>query len=120
MTTLTETTHDAGFLLSEGEGQISRDNGILITGQDLAAGTVLGKITASGKWTAFHDDAQDGSGVAAGILLAACDASGGDAACVVIARMAEVIGDELVWPTQSPLDTAAAIVELASVHILVR
>lgn len=42
---LTETTHAGGFILSEANGNRSRDNGILITGQDLAAGAVLGKIT---------------------------------------------------------------------------
>lgn len=47
MSSLTEKLHASGFILSEGEGTISRDNGVLITGQNLGAGTVLGKITVN-------------------------------------------------------------------------
>ena len=42
---LTETTHAGGHILSEPDGNRGRENGTLITGQDLAAGTVLGRIT---------------------------------------------------------------------------
>ena len=40
---------------------------------------MVGKITASGKYTAYDNDAVDGSQAAVGILLFDCDASGGDA-----------------------------------------
>lgn len=42
---LTETNHALEFLLSEAPGQRSREAGVLLTGQDLAAGAVLGRIT---------------------------------------------------------------------------
>jgi len=42
---LTETTHAGGHILSESDGNRSRENGTLASGQDLAAGTVLGRIT---------------------------------------------------------------------------
>jgi hypothetical protein len=45
MATKTLAKATAAFLLSEGEGSISRETVTLITGQNLAAGTVLGKIT---------------------------------------------------------------------------
>lgn len=45
MTTLTETTHAGGHILSEPDGNRGRENGTLITGQNLAAGAVLGQIT---------------------------------------------------------------------------
>lgn len=35
---LTETTHAGGFILSEANGHFSRENGVLNSGQDLAAG----------------------------------------------------------------------------------
>jgi len=41
---LTETTHDAGFLLSEGNRTLSRKNAVLLSGQNLAAGAVLGQV----------------------------------------------------------------------------
>lgn len=42
---LTETTHAGGYILSEPDGNRGRVNGTLISGQNLAAGAVLGKIT---------------------------------------------------------------------------
>lgn len=51
---------------------------IVVSGQDLAAGTVLGRITASGKFAAYSDVAVDGSEVAVAILGEACDASAAD------------------------------------------
>ena len=54
MATKTITPATASFILSEGEGSISRDTVVIVAGQDLLAGTVLGKITASGKYAA-HD-----------------------------------------------------------------
>lgn len=41
----TEGNYTLEFLLSEAPGQRSRDAGVLLSGQDLAAGTVVGKIT---------------------------------------------------------------------------
>jgi hypothetical protein len=41
---LNETTHAGGFILSEANGHLSRENGTLNSGQDLAAGTVLGRL----------------------------------------------------------------------------
>lgn len=47
MTTFTEKLHTGGFLLSEADGQRSRENGIVASGADLGAGTVLGQILAA-------------------------------------------------------------------------
>lgn len=52
MTALTEKLHASGFLLSEGEGgSVSRDNGVLISGQNLTSGTVLGRTVTAGTAT---------------------------------------------------------------------
>jgi hypothetical protein len=46
---LTETTHAGGYILRELDANWSRENGVLNSGQNLSAGTVLGRIiTASG------------------------------------------------------------------------
>lgn len=50
----------------------------LISGQNLVRGAVLGKITASGKYTLSLSASSDGSQTPAVILAEACDASGGD------------------------------------------
>lgn len=44
----------------------------------LAEGTILGKITASGKYAVYADGASDGTQTAVGILAEYVDASGGD------------------------------------------
>jgi hypothetical protein len=50
----------------------------LITGQNLVRGSVLGKITASGKYNLSLSAAADGSQVPAAILAEDTNASGGD------------------------------------------
>lgn len=45
MTTFTEGRHAGEFIVAEATGTRSREIGTLITGQDLEAGTVLGRIT---------------------------------------------------------------------------
>jgi hypothetical protein len=214
MTTLTEKLHSGGFLISEASGHRSRDNKVLITGQNLLAATVLGLISVgsasqafagtgngvltmdatnpvrtgakvgaytatcitaaansgtfrvedpdgyvlgdvavaatfdddikfviadgatdfivgdkftitiaagSGKATQLNVAAQNGSQYAAGILLDAVDATSADKACVLIARDAEVIDAEIVWPggITGPQKTAA-IAQLAALGIVLR
>lgn len=212
---LTEKLHPSGFIVSEGEGNISRDNGVLISGQNLLAGTVLGKITlagasethagntgngvmtldaanpvragakagvytatvitaaanggifrvedpdgvvlgdvavaatfdddikfviadgaadfivgdkflitvaaGSGKFTILAPAAEDGSQAAAGILVAAVDASAADVACVNLARFAEVNTNELTWPGGITAgQKAIAIAQLLAAGIVIR
>lgn len=98
----------ATFLLSEAPGTLSREQITLASGQDLTTGTVLGKITSTGKYTAYNDAAGDGSEAAAGILLYDTDASGGDQEAVMIARLAEVVTDKLVGSDDNGLADLAA------------
>ncbi|MBL7998330.1 MAG: head decoration protein [Candidatus Kapabacteria bacterium] len=53
--------------------------GTLASGNNLVAGAVLGRITASGKFTAWNPAASNGSQNIAGILVNATNASGADA-----------------------------------------
>ncbi len=115
MTVLTEGKHPGEFIVSEGNGWISREAVTIVSGQNLAAGTVLGKITASGKYAAYNDGAADGTETAAGILFDNVDASGGDVAgAVMIARLAEVNGDELTG------NDANGTADLLALDIVVR
>lgn len=112
---LTETLHPAEFLISEANGTISRAHvTIAAAAPAMAAGTVLGKITDSGKYTAYSNAASDGTEVAAGILYAAVADSASDQAAVAIVRHAEVTGDLLTG------SDAAAVADLATLQILVR
>lgn len=113
---LTETTCYTGeFLLSEGAGSISRDDIVIAAGAAaLVAGTVLGKVTATGKFVAYSNAANDGSEVAAGILYKSVPDSAADQAAVAVVRLAEVAGVMLTG-----LD-GAAIADLATRNVIVR
>lgn len=102
-------------------GTLSRDKVILANGQNLKAGTVLGAITASGKFTLHDAGASDGSQNAAAVLLADCNASGGDTSAVVCARLAEVKADLLVFKAGiSAPNKSAALAALAAKNIIAR
>jgi hypothetical protein len=116
----TEGVYGAEFLLSN-EETLSLDKGVLISGQNLNVGTVLGKITASGKYTLHNNAASDGSEVAAAILYNTTDASVGDTACTVLTRLAEVAEAKLIFKSGiSVANKAAAIAALATQHIITR
>lgn len=114
--------HAGGFLLYD-LGSLSRDTVVLVSGAGaLKAGTVLGKITASGKYQAYDNGASDGSETAAAILYQDTDATSADTDAAVITRLAEVATARLVWgagvTTQGEKD--AALVDFAAVHIIAR
>jgi hypothetical protein len=94
---LNEGRHTGEFLLSEGNGNISREQVVLSsTAAALVAGTVLGKITASGKYVAYDEaGTDDGRRVAAGILYTNAPDSASDQNVVAIVRYAEVKGADL-------------------------
>lgn len=115
MTTFTEGRHAGEFLLSQGNGAISREQVVIAAAAGaMAAGTVLGKITASGKYVAYNNGASDGSQTAAGILWDAVPDLAVDQKATAIVRHAEVTKSVLTG-----LD-APAEVELAAVGIIVR
>lgn len=116
---LTEKPHAGGFILSVADGNLSLDNAVLTSGENLQAGAVLAKV--DDEYIALAPGVSDASGVAVAVLFDAVDASAGAKACVVVARVAEVNGDELVWPdgTSDP-QKATAIADLALQHIIVR
>ena len=113
---LNQTACYAGeFLLSKANGHISEETvTIAAAASALAAGTVLGKITASGKYVAYNNGANDGSEVAAGILYAPVPDSAADQKAVAIVRHAEVIGSKLTG------SDANGVADLKALHIIVK
>jgi hypothetical protein len=92
MTVLDENPHDGNFILSEDdEGRLSRDNVIIASGAgQLQPGTVLGKLTASGKFIPSPATAADGSETAVAVLVGSVDATSADVIAVAVTRHAEV------------------------------
>lgn len=115
MTILNEGFHTGEFLLSEGNGAISREQvTVTQTGTAMVSGTVVSKLTATGKYVAYDDVGTDGSEVAAGILYNGLAAATGDIKATVIVRDAEVYGSALTGYN------ANAKADLATVGIIVR
>ncbi len=89
MSTITENPRVTDVLLFE-EGEefnFVRDQITLASGTPASVvGQVLGKITASGKYTQVAPAASDGSQNAAAVLLVAADASAADVVAVAVTR----------------------------------
>lgn len=110
------------FIKSEGNGDISRETIVIASGNGkLFAGTVLGKITASGKYKPYDNDNTDGSQTAAAILVYDVDATSSDVTTVGLVRFAEVWTNRLVWAASvAGGEKAPAYVELAAANVFVR
>jgi hypothetical protein len=123
MTTLTEGKHAGGFLVWEVLRDYTRETVTIASGAGkLAAGTVLGKITTGGKFTALAPAATNGSQNPAGIIWAGVDATAADALGVVILRGPAIVNrNELVWPAgATEAQITAATTALAALGILLR
>jgi Bacteriophage lambda head decoration protein D len=126
MTTFNEGRHTAEFILSEANGNRSRENVTIAGGTGgagkVAAGTVLGKLTATGEYVPSPAAGADGSQTAVAILIEAVDATAADVKAAVIARDAEVNGKLLSYEASVDTDPekAAKAAQLAAVGIIVR
>jgi len=109
------------FIAGESNFWRSRSHETLAAGQNLPAGAVVGRITASGKLTALAPAATDGSQNAAGAIFDACDATAEDKRVVLLGRDYEADGAMLTWPAgiSAPQKTAA-VAALAALGIVVR
>ena len=103
----------------EHDGDYSRKKVTVISGQNLALLTVVAIIAASGKATILNPAGADGSEVAAGIMIGACDASAADTEGAAIVRDAMIDPDNLVWPAGITAgEKTQALAELDAVGIV--
>jgi hypothetical protein len=87
VTSFHETRHPAEFILAEEDAGYNRSVITIASGAGiLAAGTVLGKITASGKYVPSLLGATDGSQVAVAINIYGCDATSADQPVTALVR----------------------------------
>lgn len=108
-------THDAYIpdQLIGGDLKIVTDDITIASGQVLKRGSVLGKITASGKFVLALAASGDGSQTPARVLVDDVDATGGDANAGSF-RQAELNGNALVLGTGITLSAATAALESAA------
>ena len=89
MTTLTNTPTLGDLLKFELNGNYSRETVTLKSGTNYKLGSVLGKITASGKYRLSPAAAvagDEGAETAGAVLLEAIDATAGDKTGLIVAR----------------------------------
>ena len=86
MAALTQTPSMGDVLKWDANPNYTRETATLLTGSIYSVGSVLGIITASGKYKLAEVGAVDGSAVAIAVLLTATDATAGDATGVILAR----------------------------------
>lgn len=117
--TYVEGTHTAEYLLSEANGDRSREQGILASGNHVA-GTVLA-LNAAGNYVQVAPAADDGTEQSVAVLYEAKDASTGPQPCVVSSRDCTVHGAMLTWPADATEEQIATGIEnLAELHIITR
>lgn len=121
-TVFTEARNLGDLLKFEAPNLYSRDRVTVAAGQNLPLGTVLGIVTASGKYKQIDPSAEDGTQVAAGVLLQGCDATLADLDNgLVVARHAIVSDHALQWPEAiTAAEKASAIAQLKALGVLVR
>ncbi len=123
MTTFTQQPWSLEFLVTEAPGYISRDVITIASGAGvIQPGTVVGKITASGKYVVSNPTASDGSQVAAAITGYRVDATSADHAVTAFTRTCEVNGKHLTRDPSidTPTEIAAQNAQLAALGISVR
>lgn len=121
MTTYTEPQYALEAVLFE-IPELSRENLTVVSGAGVVkAGTVLGKITASGKYTPYDDGLSNGAETAAAVSLYEVDATSADVAAACLFRLAAVKTTALQWHASADSTAkTAAYAALAAKHILAR
>lgn len=113
---------ESDIVKDEGKNRFSRDTDTLASGSGIVKiGTVLAKVTASGKFKPLAPGASDGTQIAAAIILQASDATSADQTVVNLKRRAQVVLQELVWPVGiTDPQKKTALDQLAALGIIAR
>ena len=122
MPDLVEPLNLGDLLKYEAPNLYSRDRVTVASGQNLPLGPVVGIVTATAKFKQLDPSAEDGTQVAAGVLLQACDATLIDRDDgLVVARHAIVAHHALAWPDAiTTAEKLTAIAQLKALGVLVR
>ena len=88
---------------------LTRETITVGTAANLAAGTVLGKITASGKYVQVNLAKDDGSQTVAGILVQDAAAATADVEATAITMGPAVVTDKIIYPTGASAANKATI-----------
>lgn len=106
----------------EGKNRFSRDDDTLASGSGIVVcGTVLGRVTATGKYKPMAAGASDGTEKASAIILQHADATSEDQTVVNLKRRAQIVLQALVWPAGiTDAQRTAALASLADAGMIAR
>lgn len=113
---------DSDVVKDEGKNRYSRDTDTLASGSgEVIVGTVLGRVSASGKFKPLAPGASDGTQTAAAVILQYADATSADQPVVNLKRRAQVVLQALVWPAGiTDTQKSAALAQLSALGIVAR
>jgi hypothetical protein len=123
MTVLTKPPSLGDVLKYEVEPNYTRDVITLLAGMPYPIGSVLGKITASGKYKLATSGGADGAQTAVAVLLYGVDATQADAQGIVVARGPSIVSRPALAYDASVNDAAkitTKLGQLATVGIVAR
>ena len=123
MPVLTEPPSMGDVLKYEVNPNYTRETVTLLAGLPYPVGSVLGKITASGKFKLATSGGTDGAQTASAVLLYAVDATLADATGIVVARGPAIVSRAALAYGATVDDgtkIAAKITQLATVGIIAR
>jgi hypothetical protein len=123
MPSTTEVMYPGEFLLSEANGERSRDTITVASGAGvIRPGAVLGRVTASGKFVLSPDTGADGSQTAIAVALYGCDATSADQKIAAMLRDCEVNSNMLshAASVNDATKRGTKATQLAAVGIIVR
>jgi hypothetical protein len=122
MATYNEPVRPLEFLGDEWNPQYSRETvTIAAAAPAMAAGMVMGRITANSQWVPYNNGASDGSEVARGVLLYDVADSASTQSAVVLVRGPAIVKSALLnWNGQAGADVTAGLADLLAAGIVAR
>lgn len=118
--TMTRPRQPSQVLKYEVDPEMSRETGTLAAGSVADVGTVLGKITASGKLVPLDPTAADDSENFYAVSLMAVDATAGDAPVLTVRRLAKLSASGLLWKAGvTDAEKAAVLAQAAAQFVIV-
>jgi len=123
MPVLTEQPSMGDVLKYEVNPNYTRETVTLLVGMPYPVGSVLGQITASGKYKLATSGGTDGAQTATAVLLYAVDATLADATGIVVARGPSIVsraGLAYDATVDDGTKITAKIAQLAAVNIIAR
>lgn len=123
MAPLVKAPTEGDLLKFDLERNYTREAVTLLTGTDYKIGSVLGQISANGKYKLSTHTGSDGAQTAAGVLIESVDATDGDRVGVIIKRGPAIVSrGELVFDASVDDGTkeATKIGQLTALGIVTR